>query len=181
MTGGGVFDRAKALQRSLVDRASLRDKRIARANASLQGEVLALLAEHPAELVSMVHRALRMDRAQGYLVQCLDEVLTQRMLSAGQVEQDPVEAELGESFAATFDVVSRPESVAAITGESDRTWQQMSDPIDDIRAAFGVNTPVERDAMRMVTLPDGRVVPLRYPDPGEPAVELADGTLVAVP
>lgn len=169
MTGAGVFDRCKALQRQLVDRAALRERRVARANAALQTEILAVLADQPDELVSMVHKALRLDRGQQYLVRCLDEALTQRLLDTGKqaTAEDAIELEVDGAFAATFPPSSVAPSGSALVGAA---------PARDT-----VQVPARVELVDTVTLPDGRVVPFRYPDPGEPAVELADGTLVAVP
>lgn len=172
-----ALDRAKRVQAALTRLVERRERLVQRAHAEFRLDLIAAIDQVDEETLGLVQRGLAMDRGEQslqYAVQiAIDERNEARRISTrrsgGTGSADPHEAE----------TESPPPLPSTVELEGDE---------DDLS---GLDTPLPRppavpfgDAFerlaqpgRAGAAPDG----YRYPEPGEPAVELPDGTIVAAP
>ena len=190
-----ALDRAKRLQAALSRLAERRDRVVEKAHAEFRLDLVAALDLVDDETVALVLRGLELDRAQESLQLALTMALDERNHRRGQpistrrsgavpsLQDDPHEAET--------EVPPPMPSLAELEGDEDDLTEldapdtplpppppvpRLISTPGEARALYGSGTDAG-EAAAAVLSDDG----YRYPEPGEAAVELPDGTIVAAP
>lgn len=168
---GGVLHDAKLLQGQLVRLAERRERRVSRATGEFEIDLIAAISAQPLAIARMVLQAVSLDQSQAFLQRALAEALVQQSellrakRAAAETEPAPPPDEVDDSFEATFrpppPIMPPPPRLPVMPVFDDDT-----DEPDDIDA-------LERTVVAADSL-------LRYPEPGEPARMLPDGSVVAV-
>jgi hypothetical protein len=152
--GDGVLDRAKRLQGELVRLGERRSRQVERVEGAFRLDLLAAIHGEPDWLVDLVHRALEAEPTQQALV-----------------------TDLVHAMAETRERLVRASEAVRMTGAA----RPLVDGIDfgnppGALAPLVLDAPVAESVEHSATLHES----LRYPEPGEPARMLDDGTIVAI-
>lgn len=148
-----ALDRAKAVQRTLTRLVERREQRTARAQAEFRLDLLAAIDTVDDETIALVQRGLAIDRCEAGLQYALQLAVDERN-EARRRAVDPL-------------------------ADTRRSGDD-----DDLHEAETILPPalpstVEVGDADLIVLDDEVPGPERYPEPGEPAVELPDGRIVA--
>lgn len=178
MTAGSeALDAAKKLYGSIVKLAERRERRVQKATGDFQIDLLETIRTVPTPILDIVERAVRNDPGQAYLQLALAVAVDERRREHATAE---TEAPPPPTLNATGNVllpapgVERLPPPPRIVGE------------DDAGELEGIESPMESDDApsrpRVETYTNGELlVPeYRYPEPGEPATMLPDGSVVAI-
>jgi hypothetical protein len=157
MKAADALDAAKRLHGVVGRLAERRERHVHKATGEFQLDLLAAISDVPDEILDMVTRAVAMDPGQAYLQLALsiavDERNDRRGLRVSNTERSRVDHHEAET--------ERPPSYEPFDIEGDEgALADLPDP----------------QPSRM----DGDDAPGRYPEPGEPATVLPDGTTVAL-
>lgn len=158
-----ALDQAKRLQGIIVRLAERRERQVQRATGEFQLDLLAAIEAAPNGIVNMVMQAVRLDPGQAYLQLALTIALderNERRERIGRVDgaaRSTSEAETEPPPA--FEIEGDPGELAHLESPME------SDDAPPLGSAFG-----EAFGRRAY----------RYPEPGEPATVLPDGTVVAL-
>jgi hypothetical protein len=181
-----ALDRAKRLQAALGKLAERRDRQIEKANGEFRLDLLAVIDTVDDETVGLVMRGLAIDREQHYLQLSLQLALDERNDSRRSPSPSPLPT------------TRRSRSSPGHQGDDLHEAETDAPPplpssfdLGDEDDLSGLDTPlppppgmVQIEQSGVVVLEGGQTLALgelRYPEPGEPAVTLPDGTVVAAP
>lgn len=181
MTGGSdALDEAKRLYGVVVRLAAKRERRVLKATGDFQIDLLEAIRDEPDAILDIVERAVRHDPGQSHLQLALAIAIDER-------RREHADAETESPPPNTLDVTGpslRSPAPARFEIEGDAgALDELESPMEsDDAPAFGEaferlaqpGRPGRDDA---ISLHDGRE--FRYPEPGEPATQLPDGTVVA--
>jgi hypothetical protein len=161
MKAADALEAAKRLHAVVGRLAERRERHVLKATGEFQLDLLAAISEAPDEILEMVTRAVAMDPGQAYLQLALsiavDERNDRRGLRRAGRTGDTERSRVDHHEAET----ERPPSYETFELEGD------AGALDDLPAPQP--SPM-----------DGDDAPGRYPEPGEPATLLPDGTVVAL-
>jgi hypothetical protein len=183
-----ALDQAKRLQGHIVRLAERRERQVQRATGEFQLDLLAAIEAVPDGVVSMVMQAVRLDPGQAYLQLALsialDERLERRARMRGLREVDrvgdlvmfdgdgdaPLPSEAETEPPPRFEIEGDAGALAELDAELESPME--GDDARPLDSVFG-------EAFERLAQP-GKVGGYRYPEPGEPATVLPDGTVVAL-
>lgn len=166
-----VLDEAKRLRGALMRLAARRERLVQKANGDFQLELLAAISEADTEILGLVQRALAFDCEEHYLqhaVQLAIDERNERLRRSG----DAAECET-ERPPSTLNAV---EAAAMMRSTPPPRFEAFE--IEDAPGALAdlpaqIESPMDSDDAPA----HGRY---RYPEPGEPAMQLPDGSIVAI-
>jgi hypothetical protein len=153
-----ALDRAKRVQAALTKLVERRERIVQRAGSEFRLDLLAAIDQVDDETMSLVQRGLAMDRAEQGLQYALQLAIDERN-EARRVST----RRSGSPQVPPLDVTFDPHEA-----ETDAPPPPSSEDLGD------------ELELSDIPVPPG-VAELRYPEPGEPAITLADGTVVAAP
>lgn len=159
-----ALDRAKRLQAALGKLAERRDRQIDKANGEFRLDLLAVIDGVDSETVGLVMRGLAIDREQHYLQLTLQLALDER----DEARRTPVPAPLPTTL--------RSRSSPGFHGDPHEAETDAPPPL--LPSSYDLG---DEDDLTGLDEPLPVLGEVRYPEPGEPAVTLPDGTVVAAP
>jgi len=190
----GALHEAKLLEGRLVRLIQRRDRQAAKAEADFLLDLLAELKKQPEWLIVAVRNALQYDKRQEALLVCINSVLAidKRNREASAPVGRPIVIDGPETAAREFGVGSDTH-LAAKRFHENPPPAPVQVLVDSDGYVVGVPDPslprfqydpatVEPGAERLAAAGEAAVnalIAARYPEPGEPAVELPDGRVVA--
>ena len=160
-----AYHAARLLQNELARIALKRERQIGKANSDFQLELIQAVSGAAPSALQLVRQVLREDASQMHLASALSTLLADgRPTPPAALEDERSERETEPPIALTAArVLSRVEHAGIGAGGGD------DEPIDAEFEEVSDSGPGVDD--------DG----YRYPEPGEPAIELPDGRVVADP
>lgn len=171
MSRGDPYHSAKLLHGKLMRLAERREREIARSNGAFQLDLMAAINGEPEWRVKMVSDALELDGANAYVRQALIEARAQSRSRENEPETErppPIVVETQDQADALLGVGALRMPRAVLPSAS-----SISD--EDLAALRVVDLnprPVD---------PGGPPAGHRYPEPGEAAITLENGEVVAAP
>jgi len=164
---GDAYHAAKLLHGKLARIAERRDREHARSNANFQIDVLATIGDAPPTIVRWVLDALGSDPEQEHLRRALQEAID---VHADASSRGGLVGDIASELVAAAAEDDRPtESPPPPAGVSDERPQTARSAIPSVPVLMP----------RVEEYPSSPPA-ARYPEPGEPAITLPDGTVVAV-
>jgi|SRR6187551_1773529 len=158
-----ALDRAKRVQAALTKLVERRERVIARASSEFRLDLLAVIDKVDDETMSLVQRGLAMDRAEQGLQYALQLAIDERN-EARRVASPTQRSREIDPHEAETDVPPPLPQVFGLPSSFD-----LGDE-DDLSGLDDEPSPAA---------PGDDVQGYRYPEPGEPAMTLPDGTVVA--
>lgn len=185
-----ALDRAKRVQAALTKLVERRERVVQKANAEFRLDLIAVVDDVDDDTLALVQRGLAMDRAEQGLQYALQIAVDdrnearRRALGSGlgerQVDtrrsrdEDPHEAITEAPPPLPTDLDLGDEDVVLL--DDPGSAEPFGEAFERLAQPGRIGAPMaDAPAVVDVELPEG----YRYPEPGEPAVELADGTVVA--
>lgn len=184
------LDLAKHLSARLSKLVERRDRQVETATSLFRLDMLAAIEDADAETIDLVQRGLKHDGGSAFLQLALQTALDERERAAQTRRSGGARAPAADSDDAPI-VISTVEQAVEIYGEGSAAheWAKANVPpptpaimLDTVTGTVHPNPDVVSRGTAVG--PDGAEVSIeagefRYPEPGEPAVTLPDGTVVA--
>jgi hypothetical protein len=163
---GGAIDRAKQLQGKLVRLAERRERHVRNATGDFILDLNAAIIDQPQWLVAMVRQALAQDAGQSFLYLQLVEAMSRH--GEAETERPPPLLDLDDIGIPVGD------------DEPDEPLPRPP-PLPDALTEAATERMIEEtfSSDERADVPPPTALAYRYPEPGEEAIELPDGTIVA--
>jgi hypothetical protein len=165
------LDLAKHLSAKLGKLVERRDRQVEAATGTFRLDMLAAIEDADAETIDLVVRGLKLDGGSPFLLLALQAALDERARAVQTRRSRELAAP--DSDDAPI-VISTPAQAHELLGDTEAGVAA--------KAILGERVPgVTVDIVHEATLhvPHADEGELRYPEPGEPAITLPDGTVVA--
>lgn len=164
--GDTALDRAKRLQSALCKLVERRERQIEKASGEFRLDMLAAVEAVDDETLGLVQRGLAMDRDKPYLMLALRFAIDER----NERNRAPHTQRSGEDDDGHEAITGHPPAYELTGDELARAMRGTPPPRFEVEGAPGALDGIDSDD-----------APFRYPEPGEAAVELPDGTVIAAP
>lgn len=172
MKAAAALDTAKRLHGAIGRLAERRERQVQKATGEFQLDLLAAINDTPDEILDMIMRAVQHDPGQAYLQLALSIAIDERNDRRGLQRSIRFDSRLDRSEAET----ESPPAFEMTGDEAARTMRGMPPPRFEVEGELGALDDLPESAY-----PPGAVdLEPRYPEPGEPATVLPDGTVVAL-
>lgn len=164
--GDTALDRAKRVQSGLCKLVERRERAIEKASGEFRLDMLATVDAVDDETLALVQRALAMDRDKPYLQLALQMAIDER----NERNRQPHTQRSGGDDDGHEAITEHPPAFALTAGEAALAMRGSPPPRFEVEGEPGALDSIDSDD-----------APFRYPEPGEPALELPDGTVIAAP